>query len=385
MERLIAKYAAKLVAAGLAEPGAPLLAGLDDVLVFNRPDPLTGELAKVFDRLSITALLYLEPAEPYRSILAFLAATEAPAIKPRDCETRTFLHDLPVIPDASAQAAISALSRRKGAVTASGAILAHGSIGPEQAYVTASSICFSAFVKFIADYLAARRAGRPSPAMEAAMARARPRIPSLPAAFPPLVAGPFADRARALSAMIEAGGLTVSFGLVDSYFGNISCLVDDTLLISQTGSSLDELQSAIDPCPLDGSSCAGLTASSEFSAHKEIVLRAGATTILHGHPKFAVIRSMDCHQPDCPNRDACHVACTEQRFLGDLPIVPGEVGTGPRGLVNTLPPAVIGRRGAVVLGHGVFALGATDFNAPFATMLDIERQCQADCLREIDR
>ena len=65
--------------------------------------------------------------------------------------------------------------------------------------------------------------------------------------------------------MIEAGHQTVAYRLVDSYFGNISCRLGDTVYISQTGSSLDALAGCIDPCPLDDSSCAGITAWREIS------------------------------------------------------------------------------------------------------------------------
>ena len=60
--------------------------------------------------------------------------------------------------------------------------------------------------------------------------------------------------------------------MVDSYFGNISYRDGNTIYISQTGSSLDDLAGCIDPCPVDGSTCAAITASSEYSAHRDIYL-----------------------------------------------------------------------------------------------------------------
>jgi hypothetical protein len=61
--------------------------------------------------------------------------------------------------------------------------------------------------------------------------------------------------------------------------------------------------------------------------------------------------------------------------VGDVPIVPGEVGTGRYGLSRTLPPAVEGRRGAIVYGHGLFTVGRIDFTDAFANLVDIERMC----------
>jgi ribulose-5-phosphate 4-epimerase/fuculose-1-phosphate aldolase len=148
--------------------------------------------------------------------------------------------------------------------------------------------------------------------------------------------------------------------------------------ISQTGSSLDKLAGCIDPCPLDDTSCAGITASSELVAHTDIYLRSESQTILHGHPPFAVILSMDCEVPDCPNRGQCHTRCSHARFIQDIAIVPGEVGTGPTGLCHTLPPAITGRRGAIVWGHGLFTAGDTDFNEPFRNLLEIEQMCRQE-------
>jgi ribulose-5-phosphate 4-epimerase/fuculose-1-phosphate aldolase len=181
---------------------------------------------------------------------------------------------------------------------------------------------------------------------------------------------------------------------VDSYFGNISYRLGDTILISQTGSSLDELGPCIDPCRMDGSSCAGITASSEYSAHKAVYEAEGnARAILHGHPRFSVILSLDCERLDCPRLGECHRACDTPRAVTDptggldVPIVPGEVGTGPFGLCNTLPQALVGtagdRRGAIVYGHGLFTLGAVDFRDAFATLMDVEHFCRAEYFRRV--
>ncbi len=204
-----------------------------------------------------------------------------------------------------------------------------------------------------------------------------------PAIPPTLMTGPFSSESQLYQAIIEAGKYTVDYGLVDSYFGNISYRMGETIYISQTGSSLDELAGCIDPCPMDGTSCAGVTASSELVAHSEIFLRTDNLAILHGHPKFSVILSMDCDVLDCPNRKRCHIKCAEDRYVGDIPIVPGEVGTGPTGLNNTLPPAIKGRRGAIVWGHGLFTVAHDDFNEAFKHLLDIENMCRDEYFRRV--
>ena len=176
-----------------------------------------------------------------------------------------------------------------------------------------------------------------------------------------------------------AGLKTFEYRLVDSFFGNVSYCWKDTLYISQTASSLDELSGCIDPVPLDNSTSAGLTASSELTAHLKTIEITGRKAILHGHPKFSVILSMDC-DPDekaaCNFKELCHIKCPKKRFIGHIPIVPGEVGTGPTGLCNTLPAALSGSDSAIVYGHGLFATGKNDFSDAFKTMLDIESRCK---------
>ncbi len=377
MDALISRFAARLERAGLCLPGAALVAGLDEELCFSRQDPATDTLAEVVDLLGVSCLILAPPAEPYRTILEFLASREAPAIRPRDCETRTFFHDIPVVAKPSAEAMAQALLRRKGAYVPGLGILAHGALSPEQAFITISSVAFAGFVKFFSDHLANARLGRLDAAARTAFAAAAAALPAAPPKHPPALArGPFANRAETLDAMAEAGRATVALGLVDSVFGNISYNQSGELAISQTGSALDELEGAVDFCPLDGSSCVGLTASSEFSAHAALARLDGRKAILHGHPKFAVIMSMDCTETACPAQDACHVACPLARCVGDVPIVPGEVGAGPRGLVHTMPPALVGRRGVIVLGHGVFTAGREDFNEALAALCAIEGLCR---------
>ena len=399
MERLIAGYADKLVRAGICAPGGSALCARDDAFFATGPNEATAFLTALTGGLMAGAAILVRPSTPYREAAAFLARTALAqagpgqaAVFPRDCETRTFFHDLPVLPlpgwpptpgPQAVAGATRALSRRKGVIFADGAMAAHGSMILEQAFVTISSMCFACFVKFFSDVLACRRRGGLPPDMAAALSRILDglcELPPLPDAAPPLARGPLTGAGTARAAMAEAGRLTVRSGLVDSAFGNVSCLVGDVLHISRTGAALDELEGQIEACPLDGSSCAALTASSEFSAHARIVTGTQARVVLHGHPRFSVILSMDCGKTDCPGRDRCHVACRENRRVFGAPVVPGEVGCGPRGLAHTLPPALSARRAAMVLGHGVFTVDDADFNRAFAAMLDLERACRDEVL-----
>lgn len=372
MEELIGKYTQKLIAAGYAEAGAPLMGAVDADLLWNRDDPAQPVLEEVFSGLSIQSLLFCRPAEPYRTVIDFLAREADGTIFPEDTETRTFFHDLPVAAGFAAPEIIAALKERKCVIIPGRGVVTFGTVSPEQAFITFCSVCFAAFVKFFADFLTEIRRGKADPVRDATFRRAVALLDPPGAAAPPLRKGPFCSAEAVLAAMEEAGRQTVACRLVDSYFGNISLLAGKVLYISQTGSSLDELQGCIDAVPLDGSSCTGITASSEFSAHRQIVLYTGRQTVLHGHPRFSVILSLDCDRRECPERGFCHLRCPEKRFAGEIPIVPGEIGTGPNGLCRTVPPALQEQPGVIVHGHGVFTAGGEDFNGAFGTLFAIE-------------
>ena len=364
------------------------MGALDADVIWNRDDRLRPVLEEIFARLNINALLFSEPAEPYRSIIDYLAARSDGAIEPRDTETRTFFHSLPVVRDFTPEAVAEALRRRKSAIVPGYGIVTFGTVSPEQAFITYSSVCFSCFVKFFSDYLTERKRGGLNGEQESVFERAAALVetslyPEPDLTESPLADGPFASEGDALDAIEACGLKTVRHRLVDSYFGNISYLLDETLYISQTSSSLDELRGAIDPCKLDGSSCAGITASSELTAHREIVLGTENRAVLHGHPKFPVILSMDCSRAACAHADACHKTCPEERFVADIPIVPGEVGTGPFGLCNTVPPAMKNRRGVIVYGHGVFTVGVNDFREAFHNLSEIEKLCRKEYFERV--
>jgi ribulose-5-phosphate 4-epimerase/fuculose-1-phosphate aldolase len=385
MDQLVQKYAQKMIAAGLTK--SPLVCGLDDELIWNRQDNDVQVLEAVLSGMNINSLICAEPAEPYQTILQYLVSRYPDTITPGDCETRTFLHDLPVAHMFSADAILRHLLKRKSVVVVDAGcirVVTFGTVSPEQAFVTFSSVCFSAFVLFFSDYLADCRKGHVSSEQRTAFSGAVSALEELPATPPSLLSAPFASESQLYQAIIEAGKYTVDYGLVDSYFGNISYRQGETIYISQTGSSLDELAGCIDPCPMDGTSCAGVTASSELVAHNEIFLRTSNLAILHGHPKFSVILSMDCDVLACPNHEHCHIKCTEGRYVRDIPIVPGEVGTGPTGLNNTLPPAIKGRRGAIVWGHGLFTVAHDDFNEAFKRLLDIEHMCRNEYFHRVE-
>jgi ribulose-5-phosphate 4-epimerase/fuculose-1-phosphate aldolase len=378
VEKLLVKYASKLAAQGLCAEDEVLMGGIDADLQWNRDDQRCDLLAEVISTLNISSILMARPSEPYLSILRLLAEDcHDDALRPEDSETRTFLHEIPVSRELSASAIVEALKKRKSVIIPEAGIITFGMVSPEQAFVTYSSVCFSLFVKFLTDLAAGRGGNKPRwvPVARKILDSYVNHLNNRPREVPEMK-GPFTTGAEARKAMAEAGRLTVDSRLVDSYFGNISYRIGEVIHISQTGSSLDELEHCIDLCPLDDSSCAAITASSEFSAHREIYACAPVEAILHGHPKFCVIMSLLCRGRDtCPDREECFRSCPRPRFVGDIPIVPGEVGTGRYGLCHTLPPAIKEARGVIVYGHGLFTTGRRDFTDAYRNLMDIEVMC----------
>jgi len=388
LEKLINKYQNKLYSNNIVEKDAPLFGALDANIYWNKKHEKISLLNQLFKALSINSILYSEPAQPYKTIIDYLSDLNQKTIFPQDTETRTFLHDLQICHDFNIDSIIKILKHRKSVIIKDYGIITKGNVSPEQAYVVYSSVCFACFIKFFSDYLSLYKQNKIDKKYDKFFQKVISYIDikGNTKKLPVLKKAPFESEADVYMAICEAGKYVVDFKLVDSYFGNISHKSNDILYISQTGSSLDELKGCIDPCPLDGSSCTAITASSEFSAHKQIVLNENINSILHGHPHFSVIMSMDCdHKENCENKNYCHIKCKKNRFIDDIPIVSGEVGTGKYGLCNTLPDAVFGKRGAIVYGHGLFTTAKKDFNEAFHNLYLIENMCKNKYFERLEK
>ena len=52
------------------------------------------------------------------------------------------------------------------------------------------------------------------------------------------------------------------------------------------------------------------------------------------------------------------------------------IGLDP--VYSRLPPAIRGRRGVIVWGHGLFTVGRNDFNEAFQNLLAVENMCREE-------
>ena len=384
MKDQISKYTDKLLTDRSALAGRIAFAAQDDTLL-SEGDPALRRLAgETLSRLNCLGLVAAQPSLPFADLLVRRAREGDSYILPRDTETRTFLHDIPFLRQSELTGDVAAsiarlLGNRKGVIVEGVGIVASGGVTIEQAYINYSSVFHSTFVKYLQDVL---NEGFLLPGEAEAFNAFRSEwLRPLSAEGLVFKTGPLSDPEEIIREVETVGRYTVERGLVDSFFGNISARAGDMIYISQTAASLDELAGCIDPVPMDNSSTTGITASSELLAHRRIYEESGARVILHGHPKFAVVMSMLCEEKDCPIKD-CWKDCPKVRFLGDTPVVAGEIGAG--GLAKRVPPVIVGPGKAVVFGHGVFTIGREEFGEAFRAMVEVENWCRGEYFRRLE-
>ncbi len=382
MIRQLEKFFDKIRRDGSCRHDRAALLVRDDQLLKAGPEDFCEVGQDLLQQLNIVALAIGEPQIPFHHLWLPRLALDDKQIVPLDTETRTFLHDIPLVRQRgghidTAEVA-EQLGRRKGVLVEGLGIIAGGPATVEQAYVNFSTVCHALFIGYLLQL--ARGILQPVELRQLRPLLNRHCRP-ISVKVEDLLIGPFVDPGVARKAIQQAGHRTVDLHLVDSFFGNVSCHINQQILISQTGASLDDLVGCIDAVADDNSCTAGLTASSELPAHRAIYETNDAAVILHGHPKFTVLMSLFCDNQDCAVLD-CWKECPHIRYLGDVPIVAGEVGAG--GIATTLPPVMMNGI-AVVYGHGVFAAGSTDFRQPLRALIELENWCRNEYLRRLDQ
>ncbi len=168
--------------------------------------------------------------------------------------------------------------------------------------------------------------------------------------------------------IIKYGKKLIAAGLTDSHFGNISKRVGDEVLITTTGSMLDELENEVVRLPLHHSSSLDIVASSELIVHRKIYQQTSALAIIHAHPVYAVIESLITEENQIIPTD-----CESEYFLHEIPIVTGGIGSSK--LATNSAQALQDHKGVIVKGHGVFARGSTVDEA-YVVISSIEHACQ---------
>jgi L-fuculose-phosphate aldolase len=146
------------------------------------------------------------------------------------------------------------------------------------------------------------------------------------------------------------GVKTVSSGLTSSRFGNISVIQGNTIIITRTGSMLDELsQNNLIEVALDGPCSSDEIASTETCVHRAIYQSTPARAVIHTHSPFAVALSLIEENAIEPiDSEGIH-------FMGSMPII--EAGFGSQELATAVSLVLSSRCVCIARGHGVFTSG----------------------------
>jgi len=373
MHQLLRIYAHRLETEGCVRPGRVAIACRNERISTIGPRDLAPLATDLLERLPGAAVVLAEPQLPYPQLLLKRAWPVLSPLVPNDSESRSFLHDIPLV-DAKDKTLIpgtlaAVLARRKGCIIGKLGLVAQGALTVEQAYIAYSSLYHACFIKYLEDLL---RDGCQLPDESTDQIVQRHLTPT-GMVIPAFQNGPFEGAEQIMSELATVGRATVEMGLVDSFFGNISYAGPDALYISQTAARLDALEHQIDPIPYDCSSTAGITSSSELPAHQAIVKATGCRAVLHGHPRFPVVMSFFSNQTEHEGIDQ----------VCGIPVVGGEGGQG--GLSRTVSHAfcLTRARAVIVRGHGVFSIGQNDFREAFAALVATEQHCRQEYCRRL--
>lgn len=368
MQHQLKHYLHLLVAEQSALAGRIAISAQNDTVSSLGPCDLSVLTNQILHRLDCAAVIVAEPLQPFVFFLLRRSIPDKTSLVPRDSESLSSLHDIPLIRRQSSQTELlneicAALHKRKGCIVDGIGIVSQASLTVEQAYITWTSLLHASTIKYFDDLLSV------GPLLH----EEKNLIRNYNLYFKPLTMQKLmfhtthsTQPQSCVDQMCLAGKATVQMGLVDSFFGNVSCTADNILCISQTSARLDELAGQIDLVFFDGSSTAGITASSELPAHRALYLTTGCKAILHGHPRFAVIMSFFA----TPGKHA------EIDMIDTIPVVRGDGGVG--GLAESLSKAFqfTTERAAVVRGHGVFAISHQNFDEALAALTEVEQRCK---------
>ena len=287
-------------------------------------------------------LLLFQPPLPLMPRLLRLLPPETTTFTPRDSETAVFLTDIPLL-GASANPLPRLADRR--ALWWGDAFLLRAAT-PHQAYVIAACLHHALLV---AALVAAW--DQPSPELIALLAEQTRPLPV------PLL--PELDRGDDRSQAIATGQAMVRLGLVDAVFGNLSVRADDRLLISCTGSALNNLSD--DLCTVSPTDPAAddRRASSELPAHRAIYAASDSRVLVHGHPRLSIALSL--------------TAAGHQQLPDGTPVV--WAAPGSRQLGEQLAMAATSSPRVMAGGHGPF-IQSTSFADALTAMLELENACR---------
>ncbi len=166
------------------------------------------------------------------------------------------------------------------------------------------------------------------------------------------------NESEARDAIVERGRSLYDRGYAHGSSGNLSVRIDNTILITPTGSSLGRLDpKRLAKLAADGTSIAGDAPSKEAFLHLAMYARRpAAKAIVHLHCTCAVAISCLVHADTrdvLPPLTAYHVM-----RVGPLPLIP-YFRPGDRALADAVGAAATSHRAVLLANHGPVVSGKT--------------------------
>jgi len=169
--------------------------------------------------------------------------------------------------------------------------------------------------------------------------------------------------------MAKFGKKLIDAGLADSHFGNISMRVGDRILVTRSGSMLDELdENAIVAVDLKQPTSFDIIASTETNVHRAVYQNTSALAIIHCHSPFAVAMSMIAEEHLIVPADS-----ESLYVLHEIPLITG--GAGSKQLADAAAKALADHKGAIIRGHGPIAAGKI-MEEVYIYICSIEHACK---------
>ncbi len=169
--------------------------------------------------------------------------------------------------------------------------------------------------------------------------------------------------------MRHFGRKLILHGLTHSQVGNMSIREGDTILISRSGSMLDELaDEMIVEIGLDGQSSTDATASSDARIHRAIYQATSAQAIIHTHSPFAVAEALITPGSRIVSHDI-----ETKKVLGQIPLVSGDLELLE--LAKECARILRKNRALIIRGHGSIA-AADSLEEAYLYACSVEHACK---------
>ncbi len=312
--------------------------------------------AQLLNTTKAAAIIVAKPACSVDTVI-FNHYHDCDDLSPRDSESQSSLHSIPLIRrgNNTLQLITEALKKRKGCLVEGVGIISLSAIAIDQAAIHWSSVYHALSIQAMVSSMQTKhRSDHMDPFWEHHLQPA----PTLPASCIDS-----ADNKEALRhILVDVGKKMVAYGLVDSFFGNISQRHGNKLILSKTAARLDQLTDNLVTLDRHTLTPLGMLATSELPAHSAITSLPHVSVLLHGHPRVPVALSL--LHPIGPHT------------IAGIPVVTGEGGVG--GLAKNLYQLFheTNHRACIVQGHGLFCISEHGSYDALRTMLAHDSICK---------